>query len=170
MIVAVPEAEPVVGSFRAALDSGAAVGVPAHITIFYPFLPANDLSADVIGQLRDLFGAVDAFEISLASIGWFDDAVVFIRPDPDTALRRMTALVAERWPQWPPYGGAHPDPTPHLTIADNGDLPAMSHAAQAVQRSLPLHIDVSEVQLHAGIAEPGTWHHRLTFALNTQHL
>jgi 2'-5' RNA ligase len=165
LIVPVPEADPVVGQFRAALDSGAALGVPAHITILYPFMPASALDPSVVAQLRGLFDSIDAFEISLNSTAWFDDAVVYVRPEPDAALRKMTSLVAERWPQWPPYEGAHPDPTPHLTLADNGDLSAMRQAAQAVRRSLQLHVEVSEVQLYAGTAKPDTWHHRLTFPL-----
>ena len=167
LIVSVPEADPVVGAFRAALDSGAALGVPSHITVLYPFMPTSALDTDVIVQLSGLFASIYAFEISLTSIEWFDHNVVYLRPDPDAALRQMTALVADQWPQWPPYEGAHPNPTPHLTIADNGDLLAMGEAAHAVLQSLPLHVKVSEVQLYSGTEEPGTWHHRLTFPLHT---
>ena len=165
LIVAVPEADSVVGAFRAALDSGAALGVPSHITILYPFMPTGVLDTNVISQLRELFASIGAFEVALASIGWFGQDVVYVQPEPDTALRQMTALVAEQWPSWPPYEGTHPDPTPHLTIADNGDVSAMGRAADTVRQFLPLHVEVSEVQLYAGTAEAGTWHHRLTFPL-----
>ena len=39
LLVAVPAAEPAVAAHRSRLDTSAAVGVPAHITVLYPFLP-----------------------------------------------------------------------------------------------------------------------------------
>ena len=167
LVVPVPEADPVVGPYRAALDTGAALGMPAHVTILYPFMPTSALDHDAVAELRRLFASIDAFAISLTSIAWFDHAVVYVRPEPDAALRQITARVAERWPQWPPYEGSHADPTPHLTLADSGDLSTMRQAAQAVAESLPIHVDVSEVQLYAGTTKPDSWNHRLTFPLRT---
>ncbi len=165
LIVPVPEADPVVGRFRRALDSGAAAGVPAHITVLYPFMPVEQVDQDVLAQLRDLFVTIEEFECSLASIAWFDRSVMYLRPEPDALLRQMTQLVVGRWPRWPPYGGAHGDPTPHLTIADNGDDDAMRRAAVTVAAQLPLDIVVSEVHLYAGSSEPGSWHHVQTLPL-----
>lgn len=168
LIVAVPAADPVVGSFRSVLDSGATAGVPAHVTILYPFMPVDALDADVIGELSALFAGIAAFEFSLRSIAWFGQQVVYVRPEPDVMLRQLTKRVFERWPRWAPYGGAHADPTPHLTIGDNGDLPAMERAAHAVSRRLPIDVTVAEVELYAGTAAPGSWHRRMTFPLRTQ--
>lgn len=168
LVVPVPEVDPIVDSFRAVLDSGAALGVPAHITILYPFMPTSALDPNVVAELRGIFASTDAFDISLTSIGWFEQDVVFLRPEPDDALRRMIALVAARWPQWPPYEGVHPEPTPHLTIGDNGDVVALGTAARAVSESLPIDVEVSEVQLYAGTLEPGTWQRRLSFPLRDQ--
>ena len=39
LLLRCPAAEPVVGSSRARLDRAAAVGVPAHLTVTYPFRP-----------------------------------------------------------------------------------------------------------------------------------
>jgi hypothetical protein len=43
LIVEVPAAEPAVGHYRAELDANAGLGIPAHITILAPFLPAGRL-------------------------------------------------------------------------------------------------------------------------------
>ena len=45
LIVAVAEAEPAVADHRERLDRAATWGVPAHITVLYPFLPPADLEA-----------------------------------------------------------------------------------------------------------------------------
>src|SRR4051812_50062060 len=51
VIVVVPEVEPVVGRWRAAHDAAAAVGVPAHVTIVYPFLPEDRLDEAAVRQV-----------------------------------------------------------------------------------------------------------------------
>lgn len=42
VIVPIPAVQPLVGGWRARLDSSAAVGVPAHVTIIYPFRRLTD--------------------------------------------------------------------------------------------------------------------------------
>src|ERR1700761_7063123 len=39
LLIRVPAAEPAVGAHRARLDASARDGVPAHLTVLYPFLP-----------------------------------------------------------------------------------------------------------------------------------
>jgi hypothetical protein len=165
LIARIPEADPVVERHRVVLDSGAAAGVPSHITVLYPFMPYRAIGSEVVEQLAALFASIDTFDFALTSIGWFGQDVVYLQPEPDDPFRRMTTAVAERWSQWPPYEGAHPDPTPHLTIGDNGDVAAMARAAETVGKSLPLGVTVSEIQLFAGTDQPGSWRHRLTFPL-----
>jgi len=58
--VEIPQAERVVRRFRERLDPSARLGVPAHITVLYPFIPPAGLDAAVLGQLERLFAAVDA--------------------------------------------------------------------------------------------------------------
>jgi hypothetical protein len=43
LIVTVPAAEEAVGPHRAHFDKAAAWGVPAHVTILYPFMPPSDI-------------------------------------------------------------------------------------------------------------------------------
>jgi 2'-5' RNA ligase len=102
LVVTVPNAEPTVASLRARLDSRAALGVPAHITILYPFMAPAQLSTVVVAELSGLFGSSEQFEITLASIGWFGREVLYLRPEPDEPLRQLTALLNQRWPNWPP--------------------------------------------------------------------
>ena len=58
LIIEVPEAEPAVARHRERLDPSAALGIPAHITLLYPFLPPAAVSSPVLAELEPLFGAV----------------------------------------------------------------------------------------------------------------
>ena len=69
LIIAVPEAEPLVKALRERFDSSAAVGVPAHITILYPFMPPHKITPEVLAELRDLFAQFAAFEFALTERG-----------------------------------------------------------------------------------------------------
>jgi hypothetical protein len=165
LIVSVPAATPVVGILRSGLDSSARLGVPAHITVLYPFMPPELLDADVIGQLGKMFGRVDRFDLSLTRVGWFATEVVYLVPEPQSAFKTLTAMVSERWPEWPPYGGIHPDPTPHLTVGDSEDYASMVEAASAVEPLLPVETTVTEIELIVGGATPGSWKRRAAFPL-----
>ena len=62
LVILVPEAEALVGSFRDLHDAGAAVGVPAHITVLYPFKPPDEIDEAVLERLRHLILAVRAIQ------------------------------------------------------------------------------------------------------------
>ena len=51
VLVPVPEAEPVVARHRATLDAAAGWGIPAHVTVLFPFAPPDQLDAALIGAL-----------------------------------------------------------------------------------------------------------------------
>jgi hypothetical protein len=51
VLVPVPEAERVVSRYRARLDGAAALGVPAHVTVLYPFVPPAAITAATLEEL-----------------------------------------------------------------------------------------------------------------------
>jgi hypothetical protein len=55
LLVLVPAAEPAVGGHRARLDVAARDGVPAHITVLYPFLPPAGIGESLLVSLGRLF-------------------------------------------------------------------------------------------------------------------
>jgi len=59
--VNVPEAEPYVGALRERFDPSAALGVPAHITVLYPFMSPEKISEAVLGDIRRVLSRVQAF-------------------------------------------------------------------------------------------------------------
>jgi hypothetical protein len=52
-IVPLPEAEEAAGPFRASLDTATSWGVPAHVTVLYPFLPPERINDQVLSAVGD---------------------------------------------------------------------------------------------------------------------
>ena len=133
LIVAVPEAEPHVAELRLQHDRSAPRGVPAHITILFPFAPPEEIDEEALGELFALFTPID---FALDRVEHFDDGVTWLHPQPSEPFVDLTAAVAQRWPEYPPYEGAFDEPIPHLTVSDeqpidlNPPLPIACHAAE----------------------------------------
>jgi hypothetical protein len=175
LIVPVSEAEPVVGRFRASQDLAATWGVPAHVTVLYPFLPPERVDDVVLAALRDIVAVVPRTEVLLTRVDWFGDEVVWLAPEPDQLFRDLTAAVWRRFPDAPPYAGAHAEIVPHLTIGPDAPRAVLAQAAQAVSAHLPIRTTVTAVHLIAGtpdhpwqpvtqfpLGRPTTTHRRIT--------
>lgn len=172
LLVVVPAAEPAVGEHRARLDPSARVGVPAHLTVLYPFLPPALIDDAVLASLTALFAPVPAFAFTLDRVSWFGDDVVWLGPRDARPFRALTALAWEAFPVLAPYGGQYADVTPHLTIGQHGAPAALRAAAQAVRPHLPIEAMAAEVTLMAGpspdspATDPGRWRALATFPLD----
>ncbi len=128
----VPEAEPCVGDLRARFDPSCALGVPAHITILYPFMEPSKIDDAVLGQAREVLSAFRPFTFRLQRIERFP-GVLYLAPEPALPMKAMTYGLAARFPSFPPYGGQHAGVVPHLTVAQAAD--AGLDAAQRELRS-----------------------------------
>src|SRR5215213_340552 len=89
VIVPVPEAEPVVGRWRARHDAAATAGVPAHVTVVYPFLSADRVDE---AALREEVGSLPAFAATFASTGRFPD-LLYLAPEPADPFRALTGAL-----------------------------------------------------------------------------
>jgi 2'-5' RNA ligase len=157
LIVAVPEAEPAVGRLRATLDRAAAWGVPAHVTVLYPFLPPDRITGAVTAAVRAAVATVARFEVTFRRTDSFGTDVLWLAPEPDTGFRALTAAVWHRFPDTPPYEGAHDDVVPHLTIAEGQPVTVLRDAQDTVAAHLPFAATVDRVRLIAGSAAPDSW-------------
>lgn len=163
LIVAIPQAEPLVAAHRRAHDPAARYGVPAHVTVLYPFLPQDAVDATVLDGLRALFAAMPAFDVEFARCGRFPGDVLYLDPEPDAPFRELTAAVWRRWPEAPPYEGQFDDPVPHLTVADGVDATTADRLEAELAPLLPLSARAAEVQLVA--FDGHRWLTAATFAL-----
>jgi 2'-5' RNA ligase len=165
VIVPVPAAEAVVDEHRQRLDRAAAWGVPAHVTVLYPFLPPEWVDDSALGALSAAVATVDAFDVTFATTGWFGSDVLWLAPDPSEPLRQLTLAVWDAFPSCPPYGGAYDAIEPHLTVAERAlwQSGALTSVERAVRTRLPVTQRVDHVLLIRGSERPRSWRtlHRL---------
>jgi 2'-5' RNA ligase superfamily len=145
LIIPVPEAEPAVGALRLAHDPSAALGVPAHVTVLFPFAPIELVDRDAVAALVCRF---PAFDFALDRLERWDEGIVWLHPEPSRPFVDLTAAVAERWPRYPPYEGAHDEVVPHLTV---------SMAPIDAEIALPIACRAREVLLIAEREADGRW-------------
>jgi 2'-5' RNA ligase len=159
VIVPVPAVDSLVDEHRSHLDMAASWGVPAHVSVLYPFVEPAQVDDDLIATLAAVLGPVTAFDCRFTRTQWFGQDVLCLDPEPAQPFRDLTAAVWETFPHHPPYGGAHDEVIPHLTIAERrlGSLSAVQTAEQAVQTGLPLSTRIEGVLLIAGTQAPNSW-------------
>ena len=162
LVIGVPEAEPVVRGWRERLDPAARAGVPAHVTVVYPFLDESRVDEDLCADLADVLGRHPEFDLRFARCGRFP-GVLYLVPEPEGPVRRLTEAVVGRWPEAPPYGGKFPEVVPHLTVVQVEDDAVLDEIETAVLGRLPCTARVSSVDLM--VYDGVKWQERASFAL-----
>ena len=149
VVVPVPAAEPLVSAWRARFDRSAPLGVPAHITVLYPFLARECVDATVLAELAELCRAVGRVEVTFRRTGWFDEThVLWLDPEPAAPFVALTRALAGRWPQARPYGGVHHEVVPHLTVAEAAPPQEVERMRDELAAALPLRTVVDHAWLY----------------------
>jgi len=161
-VLEVPAAEPVVARWRRALDPAAADGMPAHVTLVFPFLPEPQLDAGVNDDLRRICASFPPLAVSFTGFGEFP-GVLYLEPRPAAPIVALVEELVRRWPQAPPYAGVHDSIVPHLTLALGADEHALRELRAALSPSLPLRDEIDAVSLYVRVA--GSWARRRRFPL-----
>lgn len=162
LLVPVPEADPIVEPWRRVFDPVALLGIRAHITVLYPFLPPERLDDETLGTLDQLLSTFPAFSYALDEVRRWPD-LVYLAPNPETPFRALTRLVAERWPEVPPYEGKHQDVVPHLTVAYTRDDAVATEIADDLTPHLPVVCVARHVQLM--VTDGASWTAHTSFPL-----
>jgi 2'-5' RNA ligase len=166
LVVEIPEAEPVVGAHRARLDASAALGAAAHVTVLFPFFPADEVDDDVLDRIRRVVRAVPRFRYAFRRTAWFDDRVLWLAPDDDRPFRELTHRIWAEFPGHPPFEGEFDDVVPHLTVGHQHPREALASAEEEVRRRLPVEGAAAQVVLLAQEEAGGRWCRRASFPLN----
>jgi len=152
VIVPVTAAEAAVSRYRLRYDRSAPFGVPAHVTIVFPFVPVDRLTETDLLDLVGIFAMQAAFEVTLSRFGRFpgrpgDPETLWLAPEPSSPFRRLTAALTDRWPEAPPYGGVFDDVIPHLTVTETAPAAVLEQAQAAVGAALPISARIQQGSL-----------------------
>ncbi|HEX5613970.1 MAG TPA: 2'-5' RNA ligase family protein [Acidimicrobiia bacterium] len=140
LLVEVPEAEALTSELRLRHDPVAARGVPAHVTVLFPFCGPEQLDDPMLASVRALAAAHAPFEFSLERIEEFP-GTVWLAPEPAAPFQALTLDAAARFPDHPPYSGLFSDIVPHLTVGHAAPeaIPELrAEVKRAVNGYLPL--------------------------------
>ncbi|WP_374455477.1 2'-5' RNA ligase family protein [Nocardioides sp.] len=118
----------------------------AHITALGPFDP--DPSPDALTLIGDLAAGTPPVRVRLAELAQFPNGIIHVVPDPDDALRDLTARLVAAFPGWPPYGGEFgADVQPHLTVDAASDDVDLASTAALLRGVLPVDAVLDRLQL-----------------------
>ncbi|MDD7939444.1 2'-5' RNA ligase family protein [Actinomycetospora lutea] len=142
----VPDAEPLVGPFRAELDPTARRGLGAHLTLVRPFVAPGRVAAGTVAALRDAVAAVPAFPCTFAALRWFGEKVLWLAPEPVAAFREIAGRIRAAFPELP---AEDRELVPHLTVGLRraASASALRAAEAALAPRLPLTVRVDRVAL-----------------------
>ena len=114
----------------------ARLGVPAHVTLLFPFVRAASIERGDLERVRASISRTAAFDVEFREVSSFDpmpanDGVAWLAPEPAAPFIALTEALAAAFPEYPPYGGIHDTVIPHLTLAEvDVDLPALGAATR----------------------------------------
>jgi 2'-5' RNA ligase len=166
LVVLVSEADALVQSFRRKYDPVAVKGVPAHVTILFPFMHPDALNEIVLAQLQHIALSNPSFDFALTGLGRFPTGIYLI-PEPVQPFINLTESVHSAFPDYPPYEGQFLDIIPHLTLAHQEDqqlLDQIEHAfADKINGALPLRAKARHIVLME--SRQGRWRKHTTFGL-----
>ena len=167
VIVAVPESEPLVGELREIHSPERAAGFPAHVTLFVPFLPPEQIDADVLAKLARVIASEPTFDFELASVGCFP-STLFLDPAPHEPFVRLTHAIAAAFPPLLPYEGEFESVLPHLTVADHVAPDVMDALDVAVGTGLPITCRAEQASLIVRASLDAPWEIHAVLPLGTR--
>lgn len=155
LVAVVPAVVPVVDVHRLRHDPMATRGVPAHVTILYPFRPVVDGPA--AGRIDDICRGFAPFHTTFATVDRFPGGVVWLRPEPDDTFIALTRAFVDAFPDCPPDGGEFAEIIPHLTVGSGLDATAAELLQETLASRLPVSATVERLTL-LGEDDAGIWH------------
>lgn len=159
VILPVPAADDVLAAVASQHPAAVRPGVPAHVSLLYPFLPAPAIDATVTAWLKRFAASWPSVTITLSEVRQRPGFVYLPCPE----LLPLVEDARSAWPDLRPYGGRFgASPEPHLTVSmlDGGE----GNIATLVAGMLPVRTVLNEVWLVAfdGLAWKATSTHSLT--------
>lgn len=121
LVLLAPALEARIGDIRARHDPAARQGMPAHVTLLYPFMDPVKIGPDARGRLAEVVRGFGALDLTFRRVGRFPE-VLWIAPEPEPVVLAMVRALAAAFPDFPPYGGEFETVIPHVTVAQGQGL------------------------------------------------
>lgn len=112
--VSLPDA---LGRLRLRCVRDAGLGVPAHVTLLYPFVEGAALSTEVRRTVESIASGHPSFSFELSGPFQWPDTV-YAAVDPDERFLAIHRELAAAFPAYPIYGRPEFELVPHVTIAE----------------------------------------------------
>lgn len=166
LVVVASEAEPVLATWRRRFHSRSVErGLPPHLTVLFPFVPAADLRDDVREELRRLYAPLATFVYDLVSVETFP-TTAWLAPSPAGPFLDLIAITRAAYPEYPPYGDPELVPVPHCTVGTDDAPRAVEEMARELRAGLgpklPIRCRADGLTLLEERPD-GTWVTRATF-------
>jgi hypothetical protein len=160
LVIEVPAAEVLLDVARRVNPLLVRPGLPAHVTVLYPFLPASELTDDVDDTVRAIAARTPVTDVRLSEVISAPGFVAMAVP----ALQAVADAAYAEWPEVEPYGGRFgPKPPVHLTVAMGGTEDELAQVAAQTREALPVQDRPTAVHLVV-LTEQG-WQLRLSAPL-----
>ncbi len=120
LVIPVPEADALLAAVGARYPGTVREGVPAHVSLLYPFVAAAELDEQVTSALCELLAEQAPMPVQFAEC-YRREGFVALRPDPIDGLTELMNKTHLRWPDVVPYEGVYQDVEPHRPRAPIAD-------------------------------------------------
>ena len=99
VVVRVPEAEPVISAHRQEHTPDGAEGMPAHVTVLYPFADSALLVAGMVREVRETLAELPSFRFAINRLARFTEppSVLYGAPEPAAPFVRLTERLRDRF-------------------------------------------------------------------------
>jgi 2'-5' RNA ligase len=168
VIVAVPALPDVIDLWRErTCVFKPSAGVPPHITLVFPFVPAARVNDSFISALSGLFRECVPFSFAFTELRRFP-ATLYLAPEPSEPFVALSEALADRYPDCEPHVHAFGQVVPHLTVAE-GSAEVMEAAESEIEPLLPVHASCeSAVLLVETHTTPTHWSNRVQLPLKVE--
>jgi 2'-5' RNA ligase len=131
-------------------------GVPAHLTLLYPFVEPESLTAETRRTLARVVRQHAPFDYALRRMAKWPDTV-YVAVDPAVPFVRLHRNLQDAFPAYPIYGRAAPFRfVPHVTVAEGPAVADPAVGGDAGWAALPRSRKATAIEVIASGAD-GRW-------------
>ena len=149
LVVPIPELEAYVRArtlfYDASFLSADPAFVHSHLTLLGPWLPSP--SPGDLATVAAIVAGAPAFDYVLSQVAAFPDGLIHLEAEDPAPFAGLTRALVAAFPQCPPYGGAFPDPVPHVTLDRVEGEITVESVRREIEASLPVHGRATRIDL-----------------------